>query len=320
MEGDFATNGIGALAARWACPWRTRSAAWATPDGDGREEFARGRPVRVTAPAVALDPASRQAAIEGDTSQDVVTLFFVRRHRGAGARARSRRERPPSELQPAGRPRRGRRPVDAPPDGRVLDPARGGWLHELIVDAEDGAQRNNGNGTPPRAAVVRWDSNARGLPTSLVDPRGVRHTIVWNALDQVVELRAASATAASGGPHGDPATGRGDATLAPLGDATRFVYDAATTSRRCTRRTSAARPGRPLDRHELHPRPARPDLKQLAREVADDAFWPPMDWLVPHVSLPIASAHVDQISASSGPRIAAKTLAAADHGDPRRAR
>ncbi len=225
-EGDFAANGIEALAQRWGISLAGATCCHGDTDGDGRVDLARGLPVAVTAPGVALDGASRQAAIEGDGTQDVVTLLSWDDH-GQLVRVRDpesnvHRLSYNSETDPDG----DGVPVAAPPDGRTLDPSSGGLVRTIVIDSDAGALRNNGTNPAPVAAQFDVSYDALGRVTGVVDPRGVQDKCTWNALDQEIELRVAAATAGTPGPLGDPGTSRGETGVAPLAYRTRFVYDA----------------------------------------------------------------------------------------------
>jgi RHS repeat-associated protein len=94
--------------------------------------------------------------------------------------------------------------ADADGDGNVEMPGgatdRGGYLRQEIRDAEAGAQRNSGQNPTPVAQTVTYEygpqgsfpGNPRGVPTAVIDPRGIRDTFLVNERDHVVKrVRAA---------------------------------------------------------------------------------------------------------------------------------
>ncbi len=225
-EGDFTANGIAALAQRWGISLAGVTCCHGDTDGDGRTDLARGLPVAVTAPGVALDGASRQAAIEGDGVQDVVTLLSWDDH-GQLVRVRD----PESNVHrlvynPETDPDGDGVPLASPPDGRALDPASGGLVRTIVLDDEAAQPRDNKTNPTPVSARVDLVYDEAGRIVGVVDPRGVRDAFTWNALDEVVEVREAAATAGTPGPLGDPGSDRGEPGLVPLAYRTRFVFDA----------------------------------------------------------------------------------------------
>lgn len=225
QEGNPATNGIGLLASRFGIDLSGVALALGDVNRDGRDDVAVGNPVLEEAPAVQLDAASHQAGIEGDTSQEIETLW---RWDGFGQLS--------GVTDPAGNtsevsyyPE-----IDAdgdgiatppPPDGRVLSGTGGGLVHFTLMDTTSDPSRDNGGNPPPQNLRVDFGYDAVGRPTDIIDGRGVRTRVLYNALDQVVESRPAAATSATAGPFGDPPTGRGESDLAPIATRTRWSYD-----------------------------------------------------------------------------------------------
>ena len=89
-------------------------------------------------------------------------------------------------------------------DGAVdvagADSTTGGYLKQVTRDAEAGSGRNSGHDPTPVVQVTRYEytdqsafpANPRGVPTAVIDPRGIRETYLVNELDQVVTtVRAA---------------------------------------------------------------------------------------------------------------------------------
>ena len=211
QEGDPDLNGVNAYAAEWGIDLTTAELNLGDLNGDGRVDQSAGARVRRDDPTVRLDPASRQAGVEGDNQQEVVTLW---RHNDFGQLI--------GVVDPAGvestfsyhpesDPDGDGASTPPPADGRSLDGSTGGYL----------AERRDGT-----LSVLRLSYDRLGHPTDLIDARGVRHVRVYNALDQLVEQRTAAATADKSGPDGDKATGVGESGLSPLSYKTRYEYDA----------------------------------------------------------------------------------------------
>ncbi len=218
QEGDPSSNGIAALAGQFGITLSGTPFNLGDLNGDGRVDQAMGVPIRREPPVVTLDPGSSQAAIEGDTQQESVTLLT---YNGFGqltgildAEGNRHEIAYHAEIDPDG----DGSPTPPPPDGRMLETSEGGLPHRFVWDYASDLGRNNGTNPPPVLAQLGYEYDARGNVTRSIDPRGVAADYIHNQLDQVVEIRAASATA--------PSTGRGESGLTPLGFATRFAYDA----------------------------------------------------------------------------------------------
>ncbi|MEE8585969.1 MAG: hypothetical protein V3T83_14080 [Acidobacteriota bacterium] len=77
----------------------------------------------------------------------------------------------------------------------------GGYLREVVGDAESGPGRNSSQNPAPILQTSTFEyteqpggfpANLRGYPTARIDPRGIRYTYLVNELDQViVTVRAA---------------------------------------------------------------------------------------------------------------------------------
>jgi RHS repeat-associated protein len=226
QEGDPALNGINAYAAQHEIVLGTLPFGLGDLNGDGSASQILGNPVRVSDPSVLLASGSNQAAIEGDASQDIVTLFRYNAHGQPAAEIDAEGNRHDYEYFPQTDPDGDGSSTPTPADGRVLDPATGGFLRTRTIDTVATPGRNNG--TNPAPAMIREDFvyDPVGNRTDLIDGRGVRTRWVVNSLDQVVELRRAAATADASGPSGDPSTGRGETGLTPFSFLVRYAYDA----------------------------------------------------------------------------------------------
>ncbi len=225
-EGDPATNGIDDLAGRFEIDLSAARSNLGDLNGDGRTDQAGGNLVRLEAPAVALDPASNQAGIEGDTSQEIVTLYSWNDLGQLTVLVDAEENRHELQYHPETDPDGDGTPTPAPPDGRVLDSTTGGYLATRLRDTASAPGRNNATDPPPAAIREDYEYDPVGNVTGVIDGRGVLTRRLYNSLNQVVEQRTAAATADAAGPDGDPATGRGEAGLTPFSFKTRLEYDA----------------------------------------------------------------------------------------------
>ncbi|ANM29770.1 hypothetical protein ABI59_09555 [Acidobacteria bacterium Mor1] len=226
QEGDRALNGIADLATRWGIDLTGLTDLLGDLNGDSLTDQAVGNRVRRTDPPVLLDPASFQAGIEGDTSQDVVSLF---RYNGFGQMiGQTDPEGNEDTLiyHPENDPDGDGNTTPAPADGRVLDTSDGGYQAAHLFDVASDPIRNNG--TDPAPANIRhdWLYDSVGNVVRLVDGRGIATAFVWNELNQEVERRTAAATSDAAGSIADTPTGRGETGLTPFAYITRTSYDA----------------------------------------------------------------------------------------------
>jgi YD repeat-containing protein len=226
QEGDPATNGVDDLASRFGIALGGVNVAQGDLNGDGTTAQIFDRPARSVLPSVLLDPASYQAAIEGDNQQDARTLYRwndlgqLLETVDAEGNLHVRTYHPETDPDGDGSP------TPTPPDGRTLNPVTGGYLASLTLDVLADPARNNGTNPTPAAVETTYTYDMVGNRTHVVDGRGVLLRRLFNQLDQVVEIRRGAATATVSGPGGDSATGRGEPGLAAPGFLIRFEYDA----------------------------------------------------------------------------------------------
>lgn len=226
MEGDPALNGIGAMAAEFGIDLTGVTILLGDQNADGRTDQAAGNVVRINEPTVLLDPVSNQAMIQGDTTQEIVTL---QRWNDLGQMigvTDAELNVHQYEYHPETDPDGDGTPTPAPADGRTLDPVTGGYLATRLTDTDSATGRDNG--LDPAPAMIEEDFlyDPVGNLTHHVDGRGVLTRWIINQLDQVVEERRAAATATTAGPDGDAATGRGETGLTPFSFKVRYQYDA----------------------------------------------------------------------------------------------
>lgn len=226
QEGDPNTNGVAALAARYEIDLGTVALNLGDLNGDGLTGQTWGHPVRMEQPTINLEPGSHQAAIQGDTTQEILTLLSYNSSGQLIALVDPEENVHLFEYYPETDPDGDGTPTPAPPDGRLLNPVEGGYLNAATLDTGSAPGRDNGTDPPPTTIELVTSYDPAGNVISEVNGRGVRTTWVVNQLDQVVELRRASATFGAPGPHGDPATSHGEPGLTPLGHRVRYAYDA----------------------------------------------------------------------------------------------
>ncbi|MGH9870336.1 MAG: RHS repeat-associated core domain-containing protein [Candidatus Polarisedimenticolia bacterium] len=218
QEGDPAATGLLEMAARFQINLSSVPLGLGDLNGDGRLDQIAGRPVRRDDPPVALDPASQQAAIEGDTTQEIVTRWAWNDHGQLASIVDPEQNSHSISYHPENDPDGDGVLTPPPADGRPLAASEGGLEYVLLWDWRADLGRNNGTNPPQVAARVEILYDPIGRPVRMYDPRGVAHEWTHNQLDQVVEARAATAVF--------PATGYGEPGLTPLGFRTRYEYDA----------------------------------------------------------------------------------------------
>lgn len=225
QEGDPFANGISALAGRFGIALGTTPLNLGDLNGDGIASQASGNAVRFERPAVLLDPASRQAAIEGDTSQESVTLVSYNRFGQITGLTDAEGNRHEFSYYPQDDPDGDGSATPPPPDGRSLDGTTGGYLRTAIRDTVASPGRDNG--TDPLPTQIRMDLqyDPVGNLAGLVNGRGVLKRWSHNAANEVAEVRTAAATADQAGTGGSPPTGRGESGLVALEYVTQYEYD-----------------------------------------------------------------------------------------------
>src|SRR5258706_6168290 len=226
QEGDPLANGIGAYASRYGISLVAATFGLGDLNGDGSTLQAAGNAVRVSAPSVHLDPASMQAQLTGGTLQPVVTGIVWNGHGQPTALTDAEQNRHTFTYYPETDPDGDGTMTMTPPDGRVLDPATGGYLRIELIDTAQAPGRDNG--ADPGPVEIQYDMkyDPQGTLAAVIDGRGVETRFINNALNEVVEVREAVATADASGLDGTPPTGRGEIGLTPFGFLARYAYDA----------------------------------------------------------------------------------------------
>lgn len=271
QEGDPNTNGLAWLTTHYALD--TGGVAFGLGDlnGDGVTGIAMGKPVVVELPTVDLAPGSNQAAIEGDLLQEIRAVLTWNLHGQLTSLLDPEGNLHLLEYHPESDPDGDGLPTP-PPGSRTLDTSTGGYLRAVFLDTLSAPGRDNGTNPAPVAVECNYSYDPVGNRISDVDWRGVRTSRIFNQLDQVVELRRASATGTLGGPHGDPATGRGETGLAPLGYRVLYLYDADDnlTERRVEEVDGVTGAGPWIETHWTHD--ILDNVTSVAREVTGGLF------------------------------------------------
>jgi RHS repeat-associated protein len=224
QEGDPNISGIQALATQFMIDISGVPFNLGDLNADVSTLQAAGHVVRVDRPTVSLDPGSNQAAIEGDTTQEIVTLLTWNDHGQLTSVLDPEGNLHVLTYNPESDPDGDGSPTPAPQDGRLLDPAEGGYLANVTLDVLSAPGRNNDTNPAPAAVELDYEYDPLGRRIGLVNERGVRTSRVYNQLDQVVELQRASATGDAAG-CGGTATGRGEPGLTAWCFRERFFYD-----------------------------------------------------------------------------------------------
>ncbi len=152
-------------------------------NGDGRTDQIAGNVIRTDYPSVTLLASSNQAALEGDTVQEVVELFAFNdfgqliRHTDPEANVTEYAYYP--ERDPNG---------DGIIDNPLGDPTTGGYLQQITVDTTSNPLRNSGT-NPTSTNIHRvYEYDTVGNVTREINGRGIATDCVVNALNQVVQI------------------------------------------------------------------------------------------------------------------------------------
>ncbi len=225
QEGD-PDNGINTMAFEFGIDLTGAVFNLGDVNGDGSTSQARGNPVKGAAPTVILEPGSNQAAIQGDTTQEIEIKTQYDAFGQETVMLDAEGNRHEHQYYPENDPDGDGNLTPAPPDGRSLSATAGGYLKTRLLDTTAAAGRNNGTNPTPINIREDFAYDDVGNLTDFIDGRGVRTRWVVNPLDQVVEMRRAAATADMPGPDGDLSTGRGETGLTAESLKTRTEYDA----------------------------------------------------------------------------------------------
>ena len=226
QEADPALNGINAYAIRFGISMAGGQFALGDLNGDGITAQAAGNAVKIGDPGIHLDPASMQAAIAGGPLQVIETKIEWNGHGQPTAATDAEQNRHTFQYYPETDPDGDGIASPPPADGRILDPATGGFLKIGLIDTAQAPGRDNASNPGPINIQYDMKYDPRGTLATLIDGRGVATRYIHNALGELLEVREAAATADASGPDGTPPTGRGETGLAAPGFLTRYAYDA----------------------------------------------------------------------------------------------
>ena len=157
-------------------------------NGDGQTDGLAGNLIRVDQPTVRLLAGSNEAAVEGSTSQPIVTLYTYNQF---GQRT--------SQTDPEGNVTEDTYyPADSPDGSGVIevpgaDPTTGGYLASVATDTTSAAGRDSGTNPVPADIRDLYFYNPVGDVIRSVDGRGIATDYVVNQLNQVVETVEAAA-------------------------------------------------------------------------------------------------------------------------------
>jgi len=160
-------------------------------DGDVSARIG-GNIIRIVEPSVSLLTGSTQAAIEGDTCQEIVTL---KRYNAFGQLT--------SMVDPEGNqdewsyfpetdPDGDGTLSPAPADGRTLNTITGGYLREQIRDTVSSPTRNNSTNPTPTLIRESYTYDDVGNRTSVTNGRGIRTEFFVNEHDEILQITRAA--------------------------------------------------------------------------------------------------------------------------------
>ena len=159
-------------------------------NGDGRTNQINGNTVRTQYPSVRLLPGSNQAVVEGGTVQPLVHVFSY-----------NDVDQLLSETDPEGNVTMYEYHPENDPDGdgQDLTPGVGtdpfGYLKQVTRDADSDPDRNSGTNPLPTNIRTVYQYDRVGNIIRRVDGRGIATDYVVNQLNQVVEIKRATAHA-----------------------------------------------------------------------------------------------------------------------------
>ena len=184
-------------------------------NGDGLTNQISGNVIRIDQPTVNLPTGSNQAAVEGDTGQEIVWLYAY------NAFGQITRQSDPEgnvdryEYYPARDP-----DGDGTIDNPAGDPITGGYLRQIIRDDASAPVRDSGTNPTPAGIRRLYRYDRVGNVIREVDGRGIATDYAVNQLNRVVQITRGAATDVYGP---DPSEPLG---LVTFGYLERLAYDA----------------------------------------------------------------------------------------------
>lgn len=156
-------------------------------NGDGVTNQVNGNVIRIDSPTVTLLAGSNQAAVEGDTSQEIYQLMAYNQFGQITREVDAERNVTIYEYYPE---------QDPDGDGIINNPsgdaATGGYLKRVIRDTESDPNRNSSTDPTPVSIQTSYEYDSVGNIIRQVDGRGIAYEFSFNSLDQVVEARRAT--------------------------------------------------------------------------------------------------------------------------------
>jgi RHS repeat-associated protein len=166
---------------------------------DGLVNQVVGNIVQIVSPSPTLLNDSKQAAIEGSMSQQIVEKMT---YNAAGLMTRS--------VDPEGNVFINQFFAANDPDGDGQNLIAGvgsspfGYLSRTIADAEDRSSRNSGTNPAPASITTSYNYDDVGNITQIVDGRGIASEFFINELNQLVQVSSASDVSAALGNSEEP--------------------------------------------------------------------------------------------------------------------
>jgi len=180
---------LGAILGISAAAAQARLAAAGIPmglgdvNGDGLTNQIAGNLIREQDPTVTLLPGSAEAAIEGTTSQPIVTLYTYNRFGQMTSMTDPELNVTTYAYYPA------RNPAGT---GVIFNPSgnatTGGYLYQTVEDAVSAPGRDSGTNPAPAEITTTNAYDNVGNMTSQTDGRGIVTQYVYNQVNELVEI------------------------------------------------------------------------------------------------------------------------------------
>ena len=168
-------------------------------NGDGQTNQTAGNLIRLKQPSVTLLPGSNEAAVEGTTSQPVVTKYTYNSFGQATSTTDPEGNVTTYTYYPARDPN-----GDGIVDNPSGDATTGGYLKQAVQDSSAAPGRDSGTNPAPAAIRTTYQYDAAGNMTRQIDGRGVATDYVYNQDNQLVVTIHAAATGLYGADPGEP--------------------------------------------------------------------------------------------------------------------
>ncbi|MBL8792802.1 MAG: hypothetical protein JNM56_02755 [Planctomycetia bacterium] len=183
-------------------------------NGDGVTNQINGNVIRIQQPTVTLLPGSNQAAVEGDTQQEIISLFAFNQF-GQLTQTRDAESNVSTLEYYSERDPNGDGVIDNPTGNAVT----GGYLKQTVQDTVSDPLRNSGTNPTPVGIRTTFLYDQVGNATRVIDGRGIATDFVYNQLNQVVQIVHAAAHGLYGADPNEPLP------LTDFAYLERFCYD-----------------------------------------------------------------------------------------------